>query len=744
MQPRMIDTCNIEDLKVVKEHFHVSDNEFIDVESYSNNDECPSFDKLFDMLSYKSGIVFLTGLATTLKFHGEHDLNKYLGQLLQCTSFKCKIVVLCYQCQNEFHVEDIRTKRIIYSIEGEKTPKPSIRFSSPNVPIPDGVLFVEGINKVATVIESAIANEIYVITNKKKNSFPHSLFELHEETDSFDVLCRLDQATEMLDRSFGSEEQWNTALPLVKENKSWFMYIQKIYGGHSNLNLVASGWRRFDSFDRWMFFITLKLYGVSNNWCLKYAAVNSKTYDDVVRQVYRSLLSVDPNDSEYWEKYDARKALLNSFGHVEEDDLDYCAMVKSKGRSGLYYLTDSTRIEKEMIFELLDKHGVLFEQDVLVRILRKVYPDLYNYMLPFRFNNEFLNEYFQTYKYQKVVNKVFPAFEVIVEEQAQKRDFYHLLPPRTSVVDSIEKNGSHLYFMDAMGVEYLGFIMERCRTLGMFANVSVCRCELPSLTFCNKEFIQTFKDAGAVIVSGDKGIKKLDDIKHHGEENFDYQQTKLPLHLGRELDIIDEVLKGIRIKLVNGTCNKAVMVADHGASRLAVIKENTLDIDVNSKGSHGGRVCEYTEDVSQIPFATRVEDYYILANYDRFKGGRAASVETHGGATLEEVAVPIVEITIASGDVEITILTPKIKFSTMRKNARIEIFSKNRIVNVSVEIAGVFYNAEPIDSNSFVVNLPDLRKAGVYIVSVYTNDNKIKDGLSFKAEKEGFVERGLL
>lgn len=125
---------------------------------------------------------------------------------------------------------------------------------------------------------------------------------------------------------------------------------------------------------------------------------------------------------------------------------------------------------------------------------------------------------------------------------------------------------------------------------------------------------------------------------------------------------------------------KAVMIADHGASRLAVIKENTLDIDVNSKGTHGGRVCEYNEEVSHIPAATRVDDFYVLANYNRFKGGRAASVETHGGATLEEVAVPIIEITNATTDIEIIMMTPAITVS-FRKKAEIQIFSKTKISN---------------------------------------------------------------
>ena len=34
--------------------------------------------------------------------------------------------------------------------------------------------------------------------------------------------------------------------------------------------------------------------------------------------------------------------------------------------------------------------------------------------------------------------------------------------------------------------------------------------------------------------------------------------------------------------------------------------------------------------------ATDAEDFWALANYDRFKGSRKANVEVHGGATLEK------------------------------------------------------------------------------------------------------------
>lgn len=50
-----------------------------------------------------------------------------------------------------------------------------------------------------------------------------------------------------------------------------------------------------------------------------------------------------------------------------------------------------------------------------------------------------LDSYFQEYKYQKVINKVFPEFMKLVEEQAEKREFNLLLPARSEKLDAIPK-----------------------------------------------------------------------------------------------------------------------------------------------------------------------------------------------------------------------------------------------------------------------------------------------------------------
>lgn len=96
-----------------------------------------------------------------------------------------------------------------------------------------------------------------------------------------------------------------------------------------------------------------------------------------------------------------------------------------------------------------------------------VYPDLAYYLSSYRYRNEFLNTYFENYKYQKITNRILPSFDKVVEEQAIKMDFVTILKPRTAYVDQLDTQNAQVFFVDAMGVEYFrGTVSsrERCRT----------------------------------------------------------------------------------------------------------------------------------------------------------------------------------------------------------------------------------------------------------------------------------------
>ena len=95
--------------------------------------------------------------------------------------------------------------------------------------------------------------------------------------------------------------------------------------------------------------------------------------------------------------------------------------------------------------------------------------------------------------------------------------------------------------------------------------------------------------------------------------------------------------------LKSGETSKVVLTSDHGSSRGAVICCGRT-INLQSKGEHGGRCCKIDSRDVKPKCAVEANGYYSLANYDRIQGGRLNCAEVHGGATLEEVLVPVIEI----------------------------------------------------------------------------------------------------
>lgn len=738
--PRLVNVQSTDYLSAIVQRFDVGSNLFVPIASYAKKDENPKLDGLQSDLSLIGGNLFVIGLTSQLKLQGERVLLKELQNIASQT-YAGHVVVVCYQCSNCLQFNDNRARRLVYDVEGNDSDLPDVIFTLPEIPLPPDANVIEGVQNIAAAIESMDGGKLYVQTKKHKSNYPDSVFFIKEESNAFDVLCNLDAATYGLKANFGTDEQWGYALHMVSKVGSWGALISDQFNVGSNLSLIASNWKGFDANKKWLYFIALKMGGTGNNWCLREAVNNAGKVTELVRRIYRSILIVNHTDPDFWEKYNERKKMVAAFGGSDEEILDFLQMVRGKEENAIYYLTDSSRMEKEFVFELLDKYAARFVQEEVVQILSYIYPDLYHYLQPYRFKNEMLYKYFQDYKYQKVINKIYPEFLEVVENQAKNRDFNLWLSPRSEKIESLNKNGARLYFVDAMGVEYLSFILDKCKHKNLMVNISLCRCELPSITKLNKEFLEDFVDIAP-------DIKRLDDIKHHGEESFDYRRTKLPVHLIRELEIIDDVLTDIRNRLATGSIERAYIIADHGASRLAVINENECQWEMASKGEHSGRCCPKDEVDVQSEYATDANGFWILANYDRFKGGRKASVEVHGGATLEEVTVPIIEFTYITGEIEISVNSKLPIEISFRKKAELQLFSKTKLGGVTVCINGKkvenkYYDAEPQDNNLYLIHMPDVKSAGTYQMTVFSNNNQVAE-LEFSVKKEGSSERSIL
>lgn len=482
--------------------------------------------------------------------------------------------------------------------------------------------------------------------------------------------------------------------------------------------------RNMDGFSltHWRTFLKLKL-GYTDDVYLKYVIDTSVSYDVYKKQLVYALLDYEVEDGDFWKMYSSRKVLLKDVKDI--DIAEYTAETKVKDEKRMYYLTDNTSVERQAIIESLNGMSVIPDNVI------KIYPALHEYLKDYIFTDgkgDLLTDYFSDYKRLKLTNRITPEFHELVCNLAIDGERpYNSLRTRGEILDSLSKTNTALFWIDALGVEYLGYIQSRANSLGLKITVHVVRANLPTITSLNSDFYAAWE--------GEKTqTKDLDKIKHEGEHDFNYQTVKVPVHLSEELSIIDDVLEWAKMKLTGKSSEKLLIVSDHGTSRLAVINEQENKWEMATKGQHSGRCCPCSDADVRSEYATKENGFWVLANYDRFKGGRKASVEVHGGATLEEVVIPIIEVELYDSKIDIR-NTTLVTTASYRKNAEIILFSKSLLESVSIKVEGKHYPAEAIGSNKHKVVLSDVKRAGKYTADVFEGDNLIGQ-VEFEVQRE--------
>ena len=144
-------------------------------------------------------------------------------------------------------------------------------------------------------------------------------------------------------------------------------------------------------------------------------------------------------------------------------------------------------------------------------------------------------------------------------------------------------------------------------------------------------------------------------------------------------------------------------------------------------------------------FAIEESDYWVLANYDRFKGSRKANVEVHGGASLEEVTVPIIEITKKVEHVEAFILEEyKIIALAAKEVPVIWVYAGILSNNITVKVNDQYYDAKQTgDKYIYECELTDCTKKGLYYADILNGSDVLSVNNSFEVTKKGFTEVNL-
>ena len=478
--------------------------------------------------------------------------------------------------------------------------------------------------------------------------------------NAFDLLRHHYTLTAELKRNFGREEDWQRLAEVIATTGNFERAFCKALAveGFGMSSFKNFGER--EKFQKWLLWLRCKL---KNSGYVARCARASNSPEEFVTQIYELIFSC-ADEKGFDELCEERQEILSLMKILPPENF-LERIRQSDKRLALKILMDNSHAERLLIFETLQRFR-FNELDAVQKILQQVFPALSKYLSDTSkevFTTE-QAEYFRRYRWLKVTNHLTEDFNQRVTEIAKNagKNIY-ALASRNQVVSEEYSNGTAILFVDGLGAEYLNFLAEDFASLKekFFIKYRVGRCNLPSVTENNKDFLRGKNVVGEVL--------ELDTMKH---ESRTYPENILG-ELKFLVTLKEKILRALDVH------EKIILCADHGTSRLAVLARQTkFDNVFSAEGRQiykSGRFADaMVGDEKIFPTALEYDGKIIFADYSRFIQKGSPGSETHGGATLEEILVPVVTIERRKKISEPKNLQPVKKISYgIAKNVRFDI-----------------------------------------------------------------------
>ena len=694
-------------------------------EHFPTTAKLPDVDKMLSEIMSSTEDVVVVGLSEYLAFKDESALRQILSKMGKLNK---RIIILCSHLDSlltDLVKDDVRFKDRVIIIDGLKDASPALTLSSFSIKSPNSF---KTLNECIASIEEKGCLPAMVISGLNKNVFENGLWPVKTIESAYDALTFvIPNFKENFEKSFGTDVQW---LLLYDNLSSGEDICTKNFGVKMPESAIENYLTYPDNL-RWLLLYQL-MTSVASDYCTL-SAKKAKFSNDLIGQLYRSILDTNIRAANFDVLYNQRKKILASL--IDESEMQkFSNLADIMGKDKIYYLTDLTELEQKEFIKCITTFE--YSGDELISVLGRNYPQLADYLsdyyfgIPFWSSNDSktgkgvehdLGEYFERYKWQKLKNAIDEDFVDLVNRIAieMPRKFIVELPTRSMVMPTT----NNLIWVDALGAEFLGYIVKRCDALGLKADIQIARAEMPTLTEYNKEFFDEQR--------GDKKVNELDALKHSGVGNYDYSKTTLPLYVVNELEIIEQVLKKAKAR-ISSSEQSVTIISDHGASRLVRIYDRTITVDAEVDGKHGGRCCVWEEGINTVsPYASDNENgYCVIANYDRFSGGKYTGVELHGGASLEEVVVPIITLRLKNTD--ITAIFKKTKITVNRGNAEEIIVTLSAPVKkLRLRISNKFYDSVRSENTTYAFDT-DINKPQKCKVALLDDNQVIQDGIELE------------
>lgn len=454
----------------------------------------------------------------------------------------------------------------------------------------------------------------------------------------------------LFQESMGNVKQWQE-LASKYSNNSFDNTACALLSVAQYSDALFENWSSYAPFKQWLLWLWGRFY--SKNPFLEQTFKTNTSVEDFLENLYLDIID-NLGQNNYEVMYGLRKYLLKATNYYDPKRNQNVRYNNLSQIEMLQCLTDNSSNERESIISIISEIGL---SDEVKRIIKITYPDLYAYLYRESFYDKELELYFNEYKVCKITNKATETFIKKVDDiSAQHGKVFWKLSARNSIIDELYNANSVVFFVDALGAEYLGIIQSLFDENKYELDINIGHCNLPSITEYNNDFYKNKNHLNPYY--------ELDKWKHSNclfptsIENEFYLLTKLK-------EIVNEALKSYK---------SVIIAADHGTSRLAVVaKGQSFPANENAQKYKYGRYCmdsnnDYSEISGCLSYTDNEKQYWIFANYNKFDQKGMAICEIHGGASLEEMVVPVIKVSLKSSSVlkeqikekfEIVVLTQK-------------------------------------------------------------------------------------
>lgn len=747
----IVNADNFSDYRNIAERFEVSPGHtLISVSDYIGKTPMPALTAAADAAN-KDGSVLLG-------YSQAHMLNSYdiLEQRLRGAvdkSVKARSVMLltgCGSVLSKIAESNLKFKRRIVLLGGKKSPVPVINLITDSMSTfvsAPAQNMQELLKKLENLEDSEKPEELNFVYKYEYGSFENSRYYIKNNTDIFEqVKMKYPGIESFAQKSMGTDGDWIWLMEQAGDKSSFDKLISDEFGILQNLAGIFGEDRIWkDDNLKWLYFLALKRSADASGSYLSLALKNSKNILDFEKRIFSELLKVPFGDKDFRRLYGERKALIKKMNppNIEVLTDEYCTEAAAERLNHqIFYLTDLTAHETLVFFKLLAEKE--YSHENIMRAVRNFSEELYKYLEDFVFGEanltlsesdanipSELTDYFREYKYQKLTNRVEEEFLEKVNAYAKEKPrLYTKIKTRNNIIKDADKTNAYLYMIDALGAEYAGYISKKCEERGLACRIEIGRAEIPTLTEKNSDFLSWFGEDSS------SNVKDLDELKHRSAQ-YNYEKCCYPIHIPKELEIIDEVISKAADKVLYEGYDKVIVTGDHGSSRLAVLYgKDAPKYELEEKGVHSGRCCR-TDEEPDIECATNEGGYAVLANYERFKGGRTANLEVHGGASLEEVLVPVITIAKKTSGLAFTLKEDEMLLIP-REPLKLTVAASVPVENLRMNINGKFYDGSPhLDDNRvYTFEIPDIKKKGEYTAQMYSGDENLGIDVNFKTKKK--------